>query len=287
MINQMQEGPIIHARDLATTAWLRTGLGADETIPRGHLIATCDRVLQVKPEVRNALAAHLAQVTPESIGQLNLLMQDARSVQKLADATLNNEEVVTSENAEHLLQVMREATAEELKVKHDAQLESERKVAAAALTQASSKVNILSGKVAELELRDAQSQTFKENQVRGVVTTVNQGSKMVQIVVAGLFILVGAIGVANFFLGVLEGHWIWAAVLAFFGAAGFVDLCYTLFGGKLPGLRSAMNWYCERLADKRLAQLGLSDHKDRLTYANGRVTFSEDPTLISVERENE
>jgi hypothetical protein len=78
MINQ--EGPIIHARDLATTAWLRTGLGADETIPRGHLIATCDRVLQVKPEVRNALAAQLALVTPERLEQLDLLMQDSRSV---------------------------------------------------------------------------------------------------------------------------------------------------------------------------------------------------------------
>ncbi|MPZ38074.1 MAG: hypothetical protein GEU95_08405 [Rhizobiales bacterium] len=126
MINETQEGPIIHQRELATTAWLRTGLGASETIPRGHLIATCDRVLQVRPEVRNALAAQLAKLTSERLGQFNVLMQDARSVQKLADQTLNNETVVTADNAEHLLQVMREATAEELREKHEAELQAER-----------------------------------------------------------------------------------------------------------------------------------------------------------------
>ncbi|HEY6266768.1 MAG TPA: hypothetical protein VIX11_00600, partial [Candidatus Acidoferrum sp.] len=45
LINQYQQGPIILQRELATIAWLRTGLDMEERIPRGYLLATCDRVL--------------------------------------------------------------------------------------------------------------------------------------------------------------------------------------------------------------------------------------------------
>jgi hypothetical protein len=110
MISQVQEGPVIHQRELATIAWLRTGLGAALDIPRTHLIATCDRVLRLRFEVQDAVAATLAAVTPEKIEQFDLLIQDHRSTRKLADETLNDERVVTSENAELLLEAMRQAT---------------------------------------------------------------------------------------------------------------------------------------------------------------------------------
>ena len=45
LINERQEGPVVHQRELATVAWLRTGLGADGSIPTAHLVAWCDRVL--------------------------------------------------------------------------------------------------------------------------------------------------------------------------------------------------------------------------------------------------
>jgi hypothetical protein len=185
MINRLQEGPIIHARDLATTAWLRTGLGANETIPRGHLIATCDRVLQVRPEVRHALAAQLAQVTPDRLEQLNLLMQDSRSVQKLADQTLNDESIVTAANAEHLLEVMREATAEELREKHEAQLASERRAARASLQEATSEVSRLNEAVAQLQLQQAQAVALVESQLSRVVSNVNDQAKYIEWIAAG------------------------------------------------------------------------------------------------------
>src|SRR5436190_18090508 len=86
-----------------TIAWLRTGLGAaGQDIPKAHLLATCDRVLRTRTEVQDAVAAKLQEVTPENLEQFELLIQDHRSIQRLADETLNDEHVVTAENANQL-----------------------------------------------------------------------------------------------------------------------------------------------------------------------------------------
>src|SRR5204863_9934834 len=43
LINQFKTSPVVHLRELATLAWLRTGLGAAaQEIPKAHLLATCD-----------------------------------------------------------------------------------------------------------------------------------------------------------------------------------------------------------------------------------------------------
>lgn len=125
LINELQEGPVIHQRELATIAWLRTGLGASEQIPRGHLLATCDRVLRVRNEVREAVATKLRQVTPEKLEQYELLLYDQRSLRKLADETLNDETVVTAENAERLLELMRLATVEQERQQFEGKLREE------------------------------------------------------------------------------------------------------------------------------------------------------------------
>jgi hypothetical protein len=122
LITSVQQGPVIHQRELATIAWLRTGLGASLDIPKTHLLATCDRVLRFRMEVQNAVAAKLAEVTPEKIEQFELLIQDHRSMRRLADETLNDERVVTTENAPRLLEAMREAVIEEEKAAFDAEM---------------------------------------------------------------------------------------------------------------------------------------------------------------------
>jgi hypothetical protein len=285
IIGHTQEGAIIHARDLATTAWLRTGLGADETIPRGHLIATCDRVLQVKPEVRNALANQLAMVTPERLEQLNVLLQDARSVQKLADQTLNNEHAVTSENAERLLEVMREATVEEMREKHEAQLAEERQAAAASLEAASSQVSRLSEQLASLQMKEAQALALKESQLKGVVSSVNRFAIAIEFLVLGVLLLTGAAGAANFFTSWFDGHWIWNIILMFLGTASFTRLVYGLMEKPMPALATMLNRFCRTRSSKKLSEIGLTDEAPRLEYKAGRVVLLESSTLITVEKE--
>jgi hypothetical protein len=126
IMNSSQEGPVIHQRELATVAWLRTGLGATSSIPRGHLIATCDSVLRVRAELKDAVAEKLKALTPDKVEQFELLVRDSRSMRRLADQTLNNEFVVTNENAENLLEAMRQATIEEEKKVFQGQLAAEK-----------------------------------------------------------------------------------------------------------------------------------------------------------------
>lgn len=127
LINSIQQGPIVDQRELATIAWLRTGLDVEERVPRSHLLATCDRVLRTHLEVKNAVAAKLKQVTPDNLGQFELLLLDSRSIQVLADQTLNNAMFVTEKNVPKLLELMRFATVPEVRDKYAHQLEAERK----------------------------------------------------------------------------------------------------------------------------------------------------------------
>jgi hypothetical protein len=283
MINEVQEGPIIHQRELATTAWLRTGLGADETIPRGYLIATCDRVLQMRPEVRNALAIQLARITPERLEQFNLLMQDARSVQKLADQTLNNEELVTSENAEQLLKALREATAEELKEKHEAELQAERTTAQENLDKASSEINQLSDQLNVLKNRETSAFALKEHQLKQVVSSVNKVTFRLEAIVVAVLLVLGIAGCVNFFTGILDPYRIWSVILFLAGVLGFLRLVFAVLERPIPGLGTALNKVCKALAVRRLSNLGLPLQSDRLEYKGGRVSLAQQEVLVTKE----
>jgi hypothetical protein len=127
LINSIQQGPVVNQRELATIAWLRTGLDVAERVPRGHLLAVCDRVLRTRTEVKNAVAAKLKQVSPQNLSQFELLLLDNRSIRVLADQTLNNDTVVTSQNVEKLLELMQLATVPEVRDRYERQLDQERK----------------------------------------------------------------------------------------------------------------------------------------------------------------
>src|SRR5262249_55970683 len=149
-------GPVIHQRELATIAWLRTGLGgAALEIPRAHLIATCDRVLRLRLEVQDAVAKSLAAITPENIDQFNLLIQDHRRLGKVADETLNDERVVTSENAVLLLQAMREATIAEEKTKLQQEYSAQTAQHKKALSEAREAIRGLNTALVEIRLERA------------------------------------------------------------------------------------------------------------------------------------
>ena len=122
LINALQQGPLIHQCDLFTVAWLRTGLGIQDIVPRGHLLATCDRVLQVRTEVRNAVAARLRQIKPDELEQFEVLLADHRCLQTLADQTLNNEKEVTTKNVGKILEMMRKSMVSDVRHEYEQKL---------------------------------------------------------------------------------------------------------------------------------------------------------------------
>jgi EAL domain-containing protein (putative c-di-GMP-specific phosphodiesterase class I) len=97
---------------------------------------------------------------------------------------LNNENIVTAGNAEHLLEAMREATADELREKHEAQLENERQTARASLRKVSSEVTRLSDQVAAFQLQQAQALALRESQLKGVVNSLKREAKTLGVQIA-------------------------------------------------------------------------------------------------------
>jgi hypothetical protein len=82
--------------------------------------------LRVRTELKDAVAEKLKALTPDKVEQFELLVRDSRSMRRLADQTLNNEFVVTNENAENLLEAMRQATIEEEKKVFQGQLAAQK-----------------------------------------------------------------------------------------------------------------------------------------------------------------
>lgn len=118
--------PAVKHSALATAAWLRTGFSAANEIPMAHLLAYCERVLNVRQEVVEQARRVLREITPDVEPQFNLLLQDARSVSRLMDYTLGDEARLTEATVPELLNEMRRATAAELTEEYERKLADQR-----------------------------------------------------------------------------------------------------------------------------------------------------------------
>jgi hypothetical protein len=65
--------------DALCCSWLRTGLGASESVPRSHLLAICDRVLNLRKEVMDTVGAKIKAITPAKYEQFELLLADKKA----------------------------------------------------------------------------------------------------------------------------------------------------------------------------------------------------------------
>ena len=122
MINENQCGPVMHYNDLATAAWLRTGLSGSETLPMSHLIAQCSKILRVKREVVDRARDCMRSLGEERLQQLDLLLLDSRAVTRLMDSTLGNENYITDDNAERLLNEMIQSTTDDVRKHYESKI---------------------------------------------------------------------------------------------------------------------------------------------------------------------
>lgn len=100
-------GPVVHQRQIATAAWLRTGLGGSAELPRRYLLATCERVLGIKRNVIQVARSTAQNLSPDQAKQLELLLTQDRSAQYLMDKTLGVSDVITSNNLGMLIEGMK------------------------------------------------------------------------------------------------------------------------------------------------------------------------------------
>jgi hypothetical protein len=274
LITSVQQGPVIHQRQLATLAWLRTGLGAAETIPRSHLLATCDRVLCVRLEVCEAVAAKLRQVTPEKIPQFELLLLDQRSVRKLADETLNDERVITTENAEQLLEAMRRATIEEERQEFELKLRDQRKHHTKAQRKARDDARAASAERDAAIALVTQRRVADEARVQTIITQLSGVSKRIEMGVTAVLLLFGAAGVLDFFTESFRDLKWWKVVLAAAGFYGLYSRLMTLLERPKRGLATLLNWLSRFLLVKQLEMANLTEQfpLSEFDLKGGRIT---------------
>ena len=262
----VQQGPLIHQRELATLAWLRTGLGAEEDkIPRSHLLATCDRVLHIRSEVPRAVAAILKQVTPEKLEQFELLLLDQRGIRKLADETLNNENVVTADNATQLLELMRRATVEEERQKFTEELnvrdrrhrEAQRKAnSATRMAEASAETAAVERDAAVAEINRLKR---REREIlQRVADSTNVVIRAVDKALVWAFVAVFLLACVNFFTSWLTDSIFWKAILAFGGVLGLYYLISDILGKRKIGATHLLDFLAMRLISWRIDELDLA-----------------------------
>ena len=146
-------------------AWLRTGLDALESVPRGHLFASCERVLRVRMEVTEAVREKLSAVRPDKLEQYQLLLEEDRSVQRLMDQTLGDAKRVTAANAEELLEEMRLATAEEVSQEYERKLAKTRAATFAVTKEMQAKIESMHAAHSDIQAKAAASLIEQINRV--------------------------------------------------------------------------------------------------------------------------
>jgi hypothetical protein len=273
LINQVQHGPIVHQRELATIAWLRTGLGAALDIPRIHLIATCDRVLRLRFEVQEAVAATLAAVTPDKIEQFNLLIQDHRSIRKLADETLNDEQVVTSENAEILLEAMRKAAIADEKEKLQKDFSERHASDKKALSEARKAIRERDAALDEIRAALMADQERERRIIDRLIEKTNRDVRWVEVTVTGLLLVLGLLAIIDFATGWLKSALWWKIIAAAGGLAGLYHLIAHLLQKPLIGVLTGLDFLARKLFSWRLRYRDLDDRFDlsQVDVARGRV----------------
>jgi len=123
-------GPAIHQRELATAVWLRAGFGSESNeLPERYLLASCERVLQLRPDVVDKVRSEAAKLGDHSAEQLDMLLTIDRSTQVLMDKTLNTSRVVTADNFDAILTEMKRSLIAENIATAKAEVEAIRKAA--------------------------------------------------------------------------------------------------------------------------------------------------------------
>ena len=243
-------------------------------------MAICERVLRVRMEVRDAVAAKLRQVTPDKIEQFELLLQDHRSVRKLADETLNDETVVTAENAEQLFEAMRKATVAEERLEYERNLqkqkarhlESQRKSRAEtnrAVAAAQQSAKERDAAKAALAARKTADRSTADGFALKISTRAKRIEHFATVVLLGM----GALAVVQYFTGWLTTSRLWTLLLAVAGVIGLYDFITNRLERPKIGVPTLLRLYCRWSLNRLLKAANLPEQSvDDFDFDGCKIT---------------
>lgn len=191
--------PVVHRRALATAMWLRTGLGAqDLNIPKRMLLASCERVLAIRPNIVEAVKRLTDAMGDQAkTQQLDLLISQDRSAQALMDKTLGLTNVVTEQNFPLLWQEMIQPHLEEEREKGRAAVEAEKAEARIKLGTAQGQLHALEQEkrklATSLEAQRAAKLADDQDVIEGLCVDVAKKLRSERKVRIGIGVMIGLI----------------------------------------------------------------------------------------------
>lgn len=114
--NSRQVPPIIPVKELAAKVWLEIGNNSIDDrlkIPRAEMLMSCERSLGFNRKVVDKAKEELSAIKPDQLEQFEFLLQVPRSARAVADFTMNNENYVSGENVELLVEAAVDAAGVE------------------------------------------------------------------------------------------------------------------------------------------------------------------------------
>lgn len=254
LIGNAQMPPAIHQRQLATLAWLRTGLSHNSEVPKRYLLAACERVLSIKRGVVEKARAEAKKLSTQQSAQLDLLLTKDRSTQILMDKSLGSSSVITEENTADLIEVMKKDLVEEIRTQAEEEKLQMKRSTSAQLGQAGQKVKAEKARADKLEATLEEIRLEDRPVIISVLDAANLRLKIVRWGVNGVASLIVCGGITALVLaGVGTGilQYIAIAVMAvFFTWATWWQLWDRKvgFGGLVQSISD--NWF-RRLAKQR------------------------------------
>lgn len=278
VISRNEVGPVIHQRQLATAVWLRTGLAnKNEDVPRQYVLAACERVLELKRSVIDKVRSEAKNLTQEKADQLELLLTQDRSIQVLADKTLNVSNLVDASNIDQLVETMRRSLLSEIEADKRQEVREIRgaaqtKVAEAQRVQQSALDDAAAAR-ALLDRRDAEDEEIVDVLLSDANRLVDRDRTKVKLFIVAVVLGIGALPLASETLtGATKTFFLLIA-----GGAAAAAMYFQIWDRSV-GLRDLLERRAQRLITSLAKQRGIETKLRHLNvvYSSSRPAFRKD-----------
>jgi hypothetical protein len=167
-------GPVVDIREFASSVWLRFGAGNDDTLPRLHLLAGCERILRFNRKTLNKVRTHInrlslsADANGDEIDQIQMLLMHPVGVMSVQDVLRGSDR-----QANYKSMLAAQESAEKERIAKG--VEKGSAVIRAELKDASEVNERLQGEIEAARRRDLENQRIASEQQNATIKDYNDG----------------------------------------------------------------------------------------------------------------
>lgn len=120
-------GPAVQDRIVGGILFANFGLAEKKDISRKQLLATCTRVVMLRPKILERMRQQIALLNrPEDGAIVDALLSQPRASEIIMDYTIGKSRSISASNIEDLISAVKRVSAEEVRREYEARIEQER-----------------------------------------------------------------------------------------------------------------------------------------------------------------